>query len=236
MEQLDIPDTEELDLLPFMANQSLWLEVVLINDQQEAIANSEYLITAPDGTEYRGCTDSNGIARIEGLSHLSGYHISFPTLPIPSRLSSGQSTKPPVTAVINLLLRDSDGQAMANVRVSLTVGEDTLETFTEADGRLRMSLNNPSTEEGQLDVFLDTDSEKPSHSFQLQLQRLDSIDSISGIQARCNNLGFDCGEINGELNNKTQAAIKAFQATYGLTEDGEPGPLTKKKLHKVYGG
>ncbi len=56
------------------------------------------------------------------------------------------------------------------------------------------------------------------------------IDTVSGWQARLNNLGYDCGEEDGELGPKTRAAIRAFQRAKKLEETGERDELTKAAL------
>lgn len=43
-------------------------------------------------------------------------------------------------------------------------------------------------------------------------------------------LGYDPGECDGAMGRNTQAAVRRFQADYGLTVDGDPGSATKKML------
>jgi lysozyme family protein len=43
-------------------------------------------------------------------------------------------------------------------------------------------------------------------------------------------LGFNAGDVDGEFEDKTQRAVKAFQLKFGLLVDGEVGPLTWEKL------
>jgi N-acetylmuramoyl-L-alanine amidase len=45
-----------------------------------------------------------------------------------------------------------------------------------------------------------------------------------------NNLGFDCGDVDGVIGPKTETAIRGFQESEGLDVDGIAGPQTQAKL------
>lgn len=53
---------------------------------------------------------------------------------------------------------------------------------------------------------------------------------VSAVQARLKKLGFDPGEIDGIRGRRTIRAIKAFQKSKRLVQDGIAGPRTLKKL------
>lgn len=50
--------------------------------------------------------------------------------------------------------------------------------------------------------------------------------AIRAIQQRLNDLGFNCGKTDGWFGEKTDAAVKAFQRSRGLVQDGDVGPAT----------
>ena len=54
--------------------------------------------------------------------------------------------------------------------------------------------------------------------------------TIRQIQLLLAYLGYSPGEIDGADGKNTQAAVRAFQADYGLTVDGIPGAATQKML------
>lgn len=54
--------------------------------------------------------------------------------------------------------------------------------------------------------------------------------TIKQIQCLLTYLGYSPGAIDGADGKNTQAAIRAFQADYGLTVDGIPGAATQKML------
>lgn len=43
-------------------------------------------------------------------------------------------------------------------------------------------------------------------------------------------LGYNPGDCDGAMGRNTQAAVRRFQADYGLTADGDPGAATQKML------
>ena len=63
--------------------------------------------------------------------------------------------------------------------------------------------------------------------------------SVSGaqvvlLQTILNSLGYNCGTPDGNFGKQTEAAVKAFQKQYGLTQDGIVGPKTAEKLMELY--
>nr|DAI28607.1 MAG TPA: peptidase [Caudoviricetes sp.] len=50
------------------------------------------------------------------------------------------------------------------------------------------------------------------------------------IQNLLDYLGYEPGVIDGAMGRNTQAAVRRFQADYGLTVDGDPGAATQKML------
>ncbi|WP_366934908.1 peptidoglycan-binding protein [Pyxidicoccus fallax] len=53
---------------------------------------------------------------------------------------------------------------------------------------------------------------------------------VRALQQRLNTLGFNSGTADGSFGPKTEAAVKAFQKSRGLTADGIVGPKTWDKL------
>ncbi|MEZ5511991.1 MAG: type VI secretion system tip protein VgrG [Gammaproteobacteria bacterium] len=56
-----------------------WVAIKMEDEQGKPIANQNYLIIDKEGKEYRGTTDSAGVARVQGLPQ-GGCDISFPEL------------------------------------------------------------------------------------------------------------------------------------------------------------
>ena len=72
-------------------------------------------------------------------------------------------------------------------------------------------------------------------SFQLSIGGLDPLESVSGMQGRLKNLGFDPGPITKTENPSTTSAVRAFQEHYKLTVNGIIGPEVQDKMKEVYG-
>ena len=59
-------------------------------------------------------------------------------------------------------------------------------------------------------------------------------DAVKTLQTKLKEMGFYSAEITGNVGEKTEAAIKAFQRKYGLTADGVAGPQTLAKIDAAY--
>jgi peptidoglycan hydrolase-like protein with peptidoglycan-binding domain len=58
-------------------------------------------------------------------------------------------------------------------------------------------------------------------------------EEVRVVQLRLNQLGFNCGTVDGIFGSKTKAAVKAFQTKNGLVVDGIVGSKTIAKLFEV---
>ncbi len=71
--------------------------------------------------------------------------------------------------------------------------------------------------------------------YRLRIGHLDPIEEIRGVQQRLNNLGFYCGQEEGNVGPKTRFAIAAFQRRYDLEVTEEVDEATRQRLQEVYG-
>lgn len=137
--------------------------------------------------------------------------------------------------VLRLIIEDDCGVVWAGQRAVVTIGSEVIEQTLDDSGLLELEIT-PAQAKADivLDLYFEGDDE-PSESFSVRAAHLDPVDTLSGIQARCNNLGFDCGVVDGAMGKRTRAGVRAFQTAHKLTVDGEPGPVTQDKLMSVYG-
>ncbi|MBU2894053.1 peptidoglycan-binding protein [Colwellia sp. D2M02] len=128
-----------------------------------------------------------------------------------------------------------DGRDITGKRIVLNIGSQTIDTVLPTDGLVEVELNENDTLTAQIDLYLKEGETTPSKSFTAQVGELDPVDTLSGVQARCNLLGFDCGKVDGINGAKTKAGVKGFQFVHGLEVDAIAGKKTKAKLKQVYG-
>ncbi|MGR3983447.1 PGRP and LysM peptidoglycan-binding domain-containing protein [Pseudoalteromonas sp. 1181_04] len=128
-----------------------------------------------------------------------------------------------------------DGDDITGKRVVLNIGSQTIDTVLQSDGLIEVELNNNDALTGNVDLYLKAGETTPTKSFAVQIGNLDPIDTLSGVQGRCNLLGFDCGKVDGINGAKTKAGVKGFQFVHGLEVDAIAGEKTKAKLKQVYG-
>lgn len=135
--------------------------------------------------------------------------------------------------LLRIILKDEEDEPLASKDYELTIGSQTFRATTDGDGRIEEQLPAGAAE-GKLVVTLE---EEPPSAFTwtLKIGCLDPVEEVSGVQGRLNNLGFDCGPVDGIIGPWTRAAVEAFQEEYGLDVDGIAGPKTQAKLKEVYG-
>ena len=122
----------------------------------------------------------------------------------------------------------TDDQPRANELYTLEIDGRIFSGTTDAEGRLEHPIP-PNAKKGRL-VLSASNEEYPLH-----LGHIDPIDEISGLQDRLNNLGFDCGNEDGNLGHKTKTALEMFQSKYDLSITGNPDKATRDKLREIFG-
>lgn len=61
-------------------------------------------------------------------------------------------------------------------------------------------------------------------------------DDVKAVQTKLNELGFNCGKADGIFGSKTSAAVKKFQSSVNLKDDGIVGKKTCEALGFVWAG
>jgi hypothetical protein len=139
----------------------------------------------------------------------------------------------PLRAWFRTQVIDDTGRALANKKFQLSVGDKSLEGFTDENARIEVPIDPKPSTPGVLKVFMGTTPERIL-TWNLKLGELDPIDKLTGVKARLTNLGFSCGEINETLDEETKAALRNFQVVYRLEVTGEPDEATRAKLLAVH--
>jgi hypothetical protein len=122
------------------------------------------------------------------------------------------------------------GEPRANQVFTLVVDKTTtIEGTSDGDGVVEATLP-PSAQTGRLTIGED------EFEVELAFGRLDPLSEISGVQQRLTNLGYDCGVADGELNERTRGALRAFQLAQEehLTVSGELDDATRERLGELH--
>lgn len=115
----------------------------------------------------------------------------------------------------------------ANQKYRLTVDGQLYEGLTDAHGVLQEHIP-ANSRDGELVIGPD------EFRALLKFGYLDPINELIGIQKRLNNLGYDCGEANGEDNDSTRTALRDFQRRFDLSQTGEADQATVAKLEEMH--
>lgn len=105
------------------------------------------------------------------------------------------------------------------------------EGTTDGDGRVEIPLA-PDAREGELILNPGTDEER---IIPLGLGHLDPIGEVIGVKQRLCNLGFECGELDGEHSEELEVAVRAFQEKHGLGITGEVDQETRDAIKEQHG-
>jgi hypothetical protein len=105
-------------------------------------------------------------------------------------------------------------------------GQKKLSGVTDGDGVLQVYVP-PDARSGALTIGPD------KYRLDVAFGELDPINTLSGVQKRLNNLGFKCGDPDGELNDATRSALSKFQQRFDLPVTGEADDATTAKLESV---
>lgn len=124
-----------------------------------------------------------------------------------------------------------DGEPLAGAPFTLTVDDRPNTGVTGPDGKIEVTIQ-ANARTGRLVAG----AGEQRVEYVLQLGYMPPIEETKGILARLKNLGFDCGNVEGELDPKAQLALKEFQTANGLEPTGQPDGATAALLRQMEGG
>jgi len=133
-----------------------------------------------------------------------------------------------VPALFRVQAFDGD-QRRANQKYELTIDGVKHSGTSDEDGYLQAPMP-PTAKKATLVIGPTRDT------YEFSLGQLEPISEIAGVQARLLNLGYDCGEPDGNLNETTKEALSQFQRFSGLKATGEPDDATRAKLVELHDG
>jgi hypothetical protein len=133
--------------------------------------------------------------------------------------------------LLRIMLRDEDGEPLANEPYKLTYDDTELDDITDGEGLVEQEIPVGVRE---ATIRLD----KYDLTMPLQVGGLDPVDDeddtsriVAGAQARLNNLGYYCGSVDGDDGPKTSAALRSFQKQ--KLDRSEPDGKLDKETRKL---
>jgi N-acetylmuramoyl-L-alanine amidase len=134
-------------------------------------------------------------------------------------------------ALVQLNLNDPAGNPYAGKKWELRVSGKVFSGTTDDKGGLKQKVD-PGAKEGDLTLYLD---DKKKLEWTIDIGGLDPIDTISGVQCRLNNLGYNTGaDAMGTLGPGTTHALRDFQNDNDLPVTGEITDETRKKIREEH--
>lgn len=130
-----------------------------------------------------------------------------------------------VPAVFRLQVFDGE-IPRANQHYTLTIDGRIYDGTTDSEGVLEATIP-PSAKKGDLLIGPD------QFRLRILLGTLDPSNEVAGVQKRLNNLGFNCGEPDGDLSDETKDALRRFQRRFDLPVSGEIDDATRHQLESL---
>jgi N-acetylmuramoyl-L-alanine amidase len=141
-------------------------------------------------------------------------------------------------AYLYLILEDDEGKPLAGT-YTLEVEGVVLKQGTLENGEIKTEIA-ADAENGTLTVIPEDAPPEVVWIWPLRIGHLDPLDTVSGIQGRMWNLGFECGPVDNIEGPLTRGGVREFQRMAFPNEpkewDGIAGSKTKGKFlehHKV---
>jgi len=129
---------------------------------------------------------------------------------------------------MRIVLLDDNQDPRVDLPYILEVDGETFSGTTDGGGVVEHRIS-PRASTGNLRV-----GPEYVERYTLRLGHLDPHDEVVGVQKRLKNLGYECGEFDGEAGPKTKAALRAFQKRCGIEETGIIDETTRQKLRQLH--
>lgn len=123
---------------------------------------------------------------------------------------------------LKVCFTDWKGEPYRNMYYRIEVDGHLSEGTTDTDGSLDHGISPAAL---FAKIFFDN-----GHEYEIELGHLDPVSETIGVQQRLRNLGYYNGAVDGELNDATREALRAFQTAQGLEVTGEPDDPTCQTL------
>lgn len=136
---------------------------------------------------------------------------------------------------LKIRLMNGKREPVENARVTLHLPGGDRSLQSDSQGIVEIGIQTSDPPKFLISIY-ETPEAELAHEYMVEINHLDPPDTISGIQARLNALGFSAGPVDGIMGRKTRAGIESFQRSNpNLTVDGIAGPRTCAALEDAYG-
>jgi hypothetical protein len=131
-----------------------------------------------------------------------------------------------VPMLFELQLFDAGGNPLSDREWQLDVDGTEYHGRTDANGYFRQYISN-GAQQGRL--VIDDAIDRV-----LFFGHLDPIDTVTGVQKRLTNMGFECAGDDGNLGRATLIAVRQFQRLAGLPVTGEIDAATRDEVRRAH--
>jgi LysM repeat protein len=138
--------------------------------------------------------------------------------------------------MLRVKVKDEDDKPITGKKFRLEVGDkNSYDGTTDGDGIVQQRI--PVGEKAaRLWIFFTGDEENGEHlMWDVGVGFLDPNDTPEGLQKRMNNLGFLCGDPDGQWHPGMDVAIRTFQKSVGISPSGKLDDATTAKLKDTHG-
>jgi Putative peptidoglycan binding domain/LysM domain len=134
---------------------------------------------------------------------------------------------------LRVVLEDQYEKPVAGAKCKITIEAEDTELTTDSKGKYE--LNIPLRAQTGAMVIESDDTPYDGELFSLHIGQLDPVETLSGQQARLDNLGYFPGSSDHDDDPAFLSALEEFQCDHDLAVDGKIGPKTRARLKQVHG-
>ncbi len=135
---------------------------------------------------------------------------------------------------IAFTVSEQNGDPFTGKAYTLVVGKQEFTGATDGNGYLEHWVAT-TEKSANLTVVIDEIGLPESLEWEIDIGHLPPYNVLPGLQARLNNLGYVCGNIDNDIGDKTIAALKQFQSDNDLDVTGEMDDVTQNTVRDVHG-
>jgi N-acetylmuramoyl-L-alanine amidase len=130
-------------------------------------------------------------------------------------------------------LLDGGDRPLAGKKYELSVAGKQYNGVTDGSGELSVEIPLDA-KTGELKLWLTDNDPASVREWTLQLGHLEPVETIFGLKGHLSNLGYDCGDVDDNLDDKAKDALREFQKEHDLPVTGENDQATRSKLRALF--